>query len=398
MIRFLGYLLLLSPLLGYSIGFNPFVEKVYTLSEETIAHNGHWEALGYEKSAALASEPIAFEVSSRRIRADDSADNGNEYGMMVDWTFKMPALKRAQAGQWDVLRSNVGVNRDLLRRKIEVGIKRDWLLTSAANERAKIFGTKVETSEYALKLGEKKYQSGRLSKMELLRLETEEKIARAQYKKALMEAEHFQHRLQEMSMMRETVKIDDLEFSFLAEESEGNTLALIERAPSIERIRMRLDEISSEIETLRNSGMESFAVGIGATQEPTQNSLDVRISFPLVVNNRNDQKIAALMSERSALIHQKEIMEEKLKLSLEAMKEHLRERKSLVIDTQKRERQYEDLYRMGEKGWEGGVVTQFEYLVSKNNYYDAKLQTIEIQEEYIQEMYEIEDKLGRIIR
>ena len=39
---------------------------------------------------------------------------------------------------------------------------------------------------------------------------------------------------------------------------------------------------------------------------------------------------------------------------------------------------------------------QFEYLASKNVYYDARLRTLELKQSYIQEMAEIEEKIGRI--
>jgi hypothetical protein len=39
---------------------------------------------------------------------------------------------------------------------------------------------------------------------------------------------------------------------------------------------------------------------------------------------------------------------------------------------------------------------QFEYLAAKNAYYDARLRTLELKQSYIEEMSEIEKKIGRI--
>jgi outer membrane protein TolC len=51
---------------------------------------------------------------------------------------------------------------------------------------------------------------------------------------------------------------------------------------------------------------------------------------------------------------------------------------------------------MARKGYEAGVVSQFEYLATKNNYYDARLHTGELKRDYIIEMNGLEEKLGRI--
>jgi outer membrane protein TolC len=388
------YVLVLVPFLGWSMGFNEYSERVYRHSEESIAQTGRMEALGYERAAMMSGEPLSLEASSRRIRADDPADNGMEYGVMVDWTFKMPRLKEAQAGEWDVLNENIRQGNELLRHKIEVELKHEWLLAQAAADRAAIFSDKEENAAEAYETGLKQHQAGRLSRMELVRLETEACRAKAEKTKAMMEAEHFQHRLRERAMMKEPVIIGDMSFHVFSD--KARLPALVNTAPSVQTVQMRLNEIEAQIKTLRRSRVESLSLGAGMTQEPTQKSFDFRVSIPLSSKERNDHKIAALMSERSALVHQKEVTAEKLRIRIEALSEHLTERERLLQEAQNGEKQYAALFAMAHKAREGGVMGQFEYLATKNTYYDARLRTIEIREQYINEMNEIEEKLGRI--
>ncbi len=388
--------LVLVPLMGWSIGFNEFTDLVSAHSEASIANNARGDALKYEKAAQMAAEPLSLEMSSRKIRADIPEDEGMEYGFMVDWTLKMPRLKEAQAREWDTLGNSTRINGTILRRMAKVEVKRDWLLSEAASQKAKIASDKWEVSKQAYAVGKKKHEAGRMSMMELLRLETEAANAKSEYDKTHMEAEHFQHVLQEKSMMKEEVFIDDLTFSFV--KNPDRAIELIEASSPVQTIQSRIDEIDAQIETQRRSTFESVSVGVGMTREPTQNSVDMRLTIPMALSSRNDSKIAALMSERSSLLHQKAIRIDKLKIAVEGRLEHLKERERQINETADAEEQYKTLFQMAQKGMEGGVVTQFEYLAAKNAFYDARWRTIELHELYIGEMNEIEESLGDMIQ
>ncbi len=389
----LGFILI--PVMGYSIGFSDFTQKVYENSEEAIAAQGRIQVIGFEKAASLSSEPAALEASSRRIRADDGSENGTEYAMMVDWSFKTPSLKRSLGQEWETKERNAHRQEDTLRHMIGVETKYEWLSYEAAAERASIFADKADISSKAYATGLKQHQAGRLSKMELTRLATEAERARSEYAQASMEAEHIQHRLRARSMMDETVLIDDMPFHFVNDTQK--VLGMLEHAPSLTAIQMRLDEIETQILTLRSARVESYSVGVGMTQEPTQKSIDVRLSVPFEWSDRRENKIAALMSEKSTLLHQKRLATEKLRLTLRAMMQHLAERQTLLERSRNAEAEYQSLFAMAHKALEGGVMNQFEYLAAKGAYYDARLRTVEIREEYLHKLNTIETQLGRII-
>jgi outer membrane protein TolC len=172
----------------------------------------------------------------------------------------------------------------------------------------------------------------------------------------------------------------------------------IDQSPALESIKMRMAEIDAQIHTARQSRFESFSVGIGMTQEPTQKSMDFSLNIPIAWQNRYENTIAALMSQRSALEHQKNNVHNRIRLGIEALSEHLKEREEMIRKSDEMHKQYEMLFTMAQKGFEGGVITQFEYLATKTEYYDARLRSVDLREEYIDEMYELESRLGGIVQ
>lgn len=388
-----GYSFIVIPFLGYGISFNDLSEHAYSVSEEMIQSNGRINAIGFEKASAMASEPINIETSARKIRADDSADSGREYGVMVDYSLKNPLVRSAQEHEFELLKK--GIEHEIATQKgqIQISLKRNWLLYELEQERGSILIQKRDFSHKAYLTGEKKFKAGRLSQMELLRLESEYRTTLQEVAAALMEAEHAQYRLREAAMMKDEIIIDDMEFTFIQSSALDDRLS---ETPLLKSLDNRLEALDGAIATLRHSTVESVSIGVGVTQEPTQNSVDFRLTIPLAFGSKNENKIAALMSERSALVHLREVSKQKLQLSVAGLVEHLGEREERIKVLRENEKQYETLFAMAQKGYEGGVMGQFEYLATKNAYYDARLHTLELKQSYIQEMAEIEEKIGRI--
>lgn len=382
------------PLLGCAMSFQELSERSYGASGELIRINGKMQSTGYERDSAMAAEPLSLEGSARRIRADEPAGSGTEYGMMVGFTMKTPGVKAAQHRQYDERSKTLQYELKQQQGLIQVTLKRDWLLYVLSTERVKILADKREVSEKAYAMGSKKYHAGRMSQMQLLRLETERKNAIQEYALADMEAEHAQLRLKESAMLQEEVVVDDLPFAFI--KADENVNARIDGAPAIAVFQGREEELNAEIELYRRSRVERVSMGIGMTQEPLQNSIDMKVMIPLVWNDKNEKKIAALMSERSALFAQRNAVLAKLRLATYGALEHLGEREKRIGELIEAEKNYEQLFRMADKGFEGGVVTQFEYLAAKNAFYDARLRSITLKCDYVDEMSAMEEKLGRI--
>lgn len=388
-----AYSLILIPLLGNAVSFNDFTKRAYDVSEQVIESNGRMNAIGFEKASALAGDPLSIETSTRKIKADDSMDSGKEYGIMLDYAFKMPSFKAAQANEFEVKKKETEHEIATHKGLIQVALKRGWLLYQLEHERSVILSEKRDFSYKAYQVGEKKFKAGRLSQMEFLRLESEYQSTVQDLASVMMEEEHAQHYLKEAVISDAEVVIDDLTFEFIEADSIHNRIT---NTPILKSLDIRIDTLNAQIATLCHSTVEAVSVGIGMTQEPTQNSVDFRLTIPLAISSKNENKIAALMNERSALIHLREVSRQKLELSVQGLFEHLKERKANINVLRENEKKYETLFTMAHKGYEGGVIGQFEYLASKNAYYDARLRTLQVKQEYIEEMSAMEEKLGGI--
>lgn len=388
-----AYSLILIPFLGNAVSFNDFTKRAYDVSEQVIESNGRMNAIGFEKASALAGDPLSIETSTRKIKADDSMDSGKEYGIMLDYAFKMPSFKAAQANEFEVKKKETEHEIATHKGLIQVALKRGWLLYQLEHERSVILSEKRDFSYKAYQVGEKKFKAGRLSQMEFLRLESEYQSTVQDLASVMMEEEHAQHYLKEAVISDAEVVIDDLTFEFIEADSIHNRIT---NTPILKSLDIRIDTLNAQIATLCHSTVEAVSVGIGMTQEPTQNSVDFRLTIPLAISSKNENKIAALMNERSALIHLREVSRQKLELSVQGLFEHLKERKANINVLRENEKKYETLFTMAHKGYEGGVIGQFEYLASKNAYYDARLRTLQVKQEYIEEMSAMEEKLGGI--
>lgn len=388
-----AYSAVLMPLLGYAISFNDLSERAYLVSGELIQSHGHIDAIGFEKDSAFAGEPLSIETSGRKINADNREDSGMEYGIMVDYVFKNPSLKTAQAYEFELQKKGIREEMSAQKGQIQVVLKRSWLMYQLEQERGAILTQKRDFSYKAYQDGEKKFKAGRLSQMELLRLESDYQSTLQEVAAVLMEAEHAQHYLKELVMSHDAVIVDDMNFSFI---KSADLEERINNVPLLKSLSIRIEALDAQISTLRHSTVESVSLGLGMTQEPTQNSVDFRLSVPLALSSKNENKIAALMSERSALVHWREVSKQKLHLSVSGLVEHLSEREERIKILGENEKKYETLFMIAQKGYEGGVIGQFEYLASKNAYYEARLRTLALKQNYIEEMAAVEEKIGRI--
>lgn len=388
-----AYSFVLIPFLGHAISFNELTKRASEVSEQIIESNGLANAITFEKASALAGDPLSIETSARKIKADNTNDSGKEYGVMLNYTFKLPSFKSAKANEFEIQKKGTEYEIAVRKGLIQVALKRGWLMYQLEYQRSLILNEKREFSYQAYQIGEKKFKAGRLSQLELLRLENEYQSTLQELAAVSMEAEHVQHYLKEAVMSDQEVMVDDLNFAFIS------SVALEERlknAPVLKSLDLRIDGLNAQIATLRHSTIESVSVGVGMTQEPIQNSLDMRLTIPLAISSKNENKIAALMSERSALVNEREVSRQKLALSVQGLFDHLKEREENIKKLADNEKKYEMLFTMAQKGYEGGVIGQFEYLASKNAYYDARLRTLQMKQNYIEEMAVIEEKIGEI--
>ncbi|MBV5335373.1 MAG: TolC family protein [Sulfuricurvum sp.] len=384
----------LAPVLSYGMSFNALCNHAYSASSDLIQTNGHLLANTHTKAAALAGEPLSIEGSASSVTGKDPVDNGMRYGAMLNYQLKQFGVQEAQANYYDQNMKNLQQEIQLQQKIIQVILKRDWLIALIEQEKIKILGEKVTLSREAALIGQKKVTAGRMSQMELYRLQSDERTAVGEFAMGEMELEHAQHSLQESAMLHEEIVVDDLHFDFIADDNA--TEERINNAAILQMLTAQINILDTRIKSTHYEGKEFISLGAGATHEPVQNSIDFRINIPLSISKKNDQKVAALMAEKSALLHRRDVTHQKLQMNIHTLLEHLQTREKRYNDSLTAQKYQKTLMEMAQKGYEAGVVSQFEYLSTKNSFYDMQLRAVELKREYIQEMSAMEEKLGRI--
>lgn len=373
--------------------FNELSRIAYERSLEQSAAQGQQEALQHEKSAYGAFEPLYLEGATRRIRADDPSGNGNEYSMMVGMTAKNPWVKEAKNAEFDAAIRRAQGDSELRKTLIQSRLKHEYLLAELAREEAEIYRRKQESAEQGYAIARKKHEAGRISQMELVRFETELGVARKEASEALIAYRTHQDTLREMTHIDTEIRVDDLSFRFV---DAGTWEETIKRSAVLEQFSLAEKELSSQIETFRRSTVETVGFGVGMTREPTQHSVDMRVSIPLSFGAKNERRIAALMAMRSAAAAQKELTARKLSIAAEQSFRKLGELQRLIGEALAMQKRHEALYVMAARGFEGGVVGQFEYLETKNRFYAAQAETLRLKRDYLDEIAKTEEKVGRI--
>lgn len=383
----------LIPALCSAMTFDDLSRAAYEHSLQKSESQGKQQALRHEKGAYTAAEPITLEGSTRRIRADEQSAEGTEYGVMVGFSAKNPWVKEARNAEFDAAIKTAVGSETLHKGLLQSSLKHEYLLGELAREEAQLYGQKYESAKKAYAMSLKKHQAGRISQMELARFETEQRAARKEAEEARIAYQKHQDILKEMTLMEGKIRVDDMPFRFLP---SPDTDRMLKSSPVLEHFALAQEELNRQIETLRRSYVETVGIGVGMTQEPTQHSVDLRVSIPLSFTGKNERRIAALMSLRSALGEQKALSEQKLRVALDQSFRQLEGIRQLIDESQSNQKQYEALYQMAHKGFEGGITGLFEYLETKNRFYAAQIETLRLKRDYADEMAKTEEKLGRI--
>ncbi|MDP1785370.1 MAG: TolC family protein [Sulfuricurvum sp.] len=389
-----SFSLLLVPLFSFAMSFNELCDHAYNASGELIGTNGRIVSNTHSKASALAGDPLSLEGDASGVKGKDPKDSGIRYGAMLNFHLKKPAFVDAQSHQYNQISKTLHQEIQLQQGVIQVALKHDWLIATLEQERIGILNEKAASAKEGYAIGQKKVTAGRMSQMEFSRLMSEVYRATSELAMGEMELEHAHHGLQEATMLHEEIVVDDLHFAFISD--DNSTDDRINNASILQALSSQIASLDAQMKSARYEGSEAISMGAGATHEPSQNSIDFRITIPLAWSEKNDQKIAALMSEKSALLHRRDVTAQKLRMNIHTLLEHLETREKRFNEALVAQKHQKTLLEMAQKGYEGGVVNQFEYLATKNSFYDARLRTVELKREYIQEMSAMEEKLGRI--
>lgn len=381
------------PLIMNAQTLDSFVNLAYSNSVNKIELQEKSKTLEYQKEAYLSSEPLFLESGIRNIRANDAINNGNEYSVMVSTSLKNPIVKRSRAQEYTSETKILNLESNISKNLLAISIKNIYLQASLDNEIAQIYKLKKDSAQKALEAAKAKKMMGRISAMELSRFEIDYAVAQQEASIAEHAYEEKQNALRNLALTNEDVVLDDVSFYFI---HENNFEAGINDSIFPQLYDAKKESLSKQMQTLRNSKIENINVGVGMTQEVTQKSVDFKLSLPLSWGDRNEKKIAALMSQQSSINQQKELFKKRTLHYVEQALAHLKEIQHMVLESQAIEKKNQALYEMSRKGYEGGIVNLFEYLETRNRYYGASIETVKMKQMYVEELAKLEEETGRI--
>ncbi len=390
-------LFLLTPaLLMHAITFDQLCERAYNASGELITTQGTIDASSHLKSSALATSPLSLSVDSSAVRGIDSADSGWQYGGMVHYSLKKTGASETTALLHDNEKQLLIQEAILIRQNVQISLKHDWFITLVEQERLSILQEAFDAAQKSYDIGRKKVDAGRMSRMELQRLEVEKENALQALHIGKMEEDHIQEILKESTMSSVPIIVEDKPFAFVT--TTTITQEQIKNSIHLQKIHSRITSLDLQAKNSLYDGNDAYTIGLGATHEPTQDSLDVALTIPLAFGEKNEKKAAALMTQKSALIHANVMTAKKLEMHLNVLLEHLHFKEKRYNDALKAQETKKNLLNMSQKGYEAGVVSQFEHIATQKEYFDSRLLCLELKRDYINELAQLEEKLGETIQ
>jgi outer membrane protein TolC len=382
-----------TPVLLSAHTLESIVDLAYSNSINKIEQQEKIKKLEYQKEVYLSNEPLFLESNIRNIRANDVINNGNEYSAMVGTSFKNPMVKKSQIQEYTAEAKILNIESDISKKLLEISIKNIYLQATLDNEIAQIYKFKIDTAKKALEAAKAKKGMGRISSMELSRFEIDYTVAQQEASIAKHAYEEKQNTLRNLLLINEDIILDDVTFCFIHDSSfeDGLNSSIFS-----ELYNAKKESLAKQMQILRDSKVEYINVGVGMTQEVTQKSIDFKLSLPLAWGDKNEKKIAALMTQQSSINQQKELFRKRVLHYVDQALSHLKEIQYMVSESQEIEKKNKALYEMSCKGYEGGIVSLFEYLETRNRYYSASIETVKMKQMYVEELAKLEEETGRI--
>lgn len=385
-----------APLFCAPIGFDDFCDYAFKNSPQVVGALADSKAFSYEKEYSLGMEPLSLEMGMRKIRTNES-QNGYESSAMLGFSVKTPWTRSAEKQSFEAKEKTYLIYEAFQKTMLKIAVKRDYLLYLLSKEEEQALENRQKSALEALELAKKKFEAGRISKIELTGFETDFFDATRELSRIRLQTAEFQDSLKSIALSTDDVEINDLKFAFYPIDT-----ALLESYASdsiyLKELALKKEELNKEIKIFQISQFDKIGFGAGYTKEQNQRSIDFRIVIPLNITGKNEKKIASLMSLRDGAIRKEHLLKERLKLSAKVASEKVRKIKENIVLLQGSEQQYESLYQMTKKGFDGGVISLFEFLASKNRYFEALSKTISYKKEYVIQITKIEESFARIIK
>lgn len=379
-------LIFLSPLL-MGISFEEYYQKALTHSPKMIEATGALNSFTHIKEYENAFDSPTLNISSRKIRTDDSRDEF-ERAFFVSMPFVTPWANEAQDSFLDAKEEYLKLSLDEAKEMLKIELKREYLLNKISKERAKISTEAAREAEEELIQSKKKFDAGRVSKVELSSFESSYKSMLLESKKASSQARESMQRLASY-IGEDSVEIEAEGFSYLATTSD-EIKRMIEDSIPVKKLRSISNALKKEADMVRAYRLDAVTFGIGYTKEETQKSLDFAVSIPLGITNKSEHKIASLLEELSAQNKKIEIIKQKSAKEADILSNRLKALKDGIEEAKESVKTKESLVQMVQKGYQGGVLSKTEYLLAKEGLRASREELLGLKKEYVESLSELQ--------
>jgi outer membrane protein TolC len=315
---------------------------------------------------------------------------------MLRYSFKKTGASENTALLYDSEKQLYTQEAQQTRQKLQISLKHNWFINLIEQERVAILQEVVNATQKSYDIGRQKVDAGRMSRMELQRLAVEKENALQALYVGKMEEDHIQETLKETTMTTNTVVVDDKPFAFVT--TTSITQEQVKNSIHLQKIQSRIASLDIQAKASQYDNNNVYTIGLGATHEPAQDSLDVALTIPLIFGEKNEKKAAALMTQKSSLIHASVMTAKKLQMHLNVLLDHLHFKEKRYNDALKTQETKKNLLNMSQKGYEAGVVSQFEHIATQKEYFESRLLCLELKRDYVNELAQLEEKLGETIQ
>lgn len=381
---------------SFAYTLESFCDEAYKHDLFVVELEGERLAVKYDKEAALAFEPLSLELGNKRITTDESKKE-QESSAMLGFSTKMPWLRASEKKIYLSREKGLHITEQLQKTVLKSEVKRLYISLLLSGELESIYSQKKYIAEASYKGAKKKFESGRISNMELARFEAELSQSEIDLASASAQKEELHHALSHMILSHDEIVISDLEFVFYRN-LEEKLREFAKESLQIKELEAKKQELQAEIGTYRFALIDKVELGIGLTKEAAQRSVDFRASFPLNITGKNESMQASARAKLFAVTKKQKIIQDTLAMMAKAETQRLHELEKKILTSMQSERLYKSVFEMTAKGYEGGIVSVFEYLNAKNGYFDALAKTVSYKKEYTEEIAKLEKVFTGVIK
>lgn len=374
------------------INYRDFLDKVYNNSKELIFQNAMTKSLQNEGYAANSWESPYIEVSPSFNRVAGTNKFETQAQILLMLTPQMPWVSGVIKDSYTTkVNKNIKII-ELQKNIIAISAKRNYLTYTIYKEQEQIYKDKEALAKDALEIAQKRFDANRISKAELLRFKNDYSNALSLLKSHQILLKDALDKLKILVGDDSFDGISDLFFSYIDNiniDSYANN--------SIYNEILELDALDYEqsAKVVSRSRMNSMQIGAGYTIG--QNSIDLKLVIPLPFTPQASYQQQALLELQSASIRQNQITSMQIRQNANSYKEQLMQQEEVIELQAQNEQNAKNLFDIMQKGFDAGVISVFEYLDTKNNYLNSRINLTQEKLNYINTLSLLEESLGKEI-